>query len=118
MALCLFGRTRLGKTLWARSLGQHVYWNSGTTFSSCDWLGAKYLVVDDVDWEFFKCKKQLLGGQLDFVVTERYRPMMNISFGKPVIYCCNNDPRNVMSSDEMNYYDENVIFIECTGVFY
>lgn len=110
-SLILVGPTRLGKTRWARSLGKHIYWCNSPVFSSADFLGALYVVVDDVPWEYFKCKKQLLGGQKEFTVTEKYQPLMEITFGKPVIYLCNEDPRKDMKDYEVEYYGKNVIYV-------
>lgn len=107
----VIGKTRLGKTVWARSLGNHIYWNGIGTISSCDWVGASYIVVDDTEWEFFKCKKQLLGAQYQFSSTEKYRAITTITFGKPCIYLCNEDPREKMTGAEEVYYRDNCQYV-------
>lgn len=80
-------------------------------FNGHDWRGAQYLLVDDCPWEFFKCRKQLLGGQAEFTCTEKYRPLMKIKFGKPVIYLCNEDVRADMTENERRYYADNCVFV-------
>jgi hypothetical protein len=80
------------------------------SISGFDWMSAKYLIADDIEWEFFKCKKQLLGGQREFTATQKYTRMVTVRFGKPVIYLSNTDPRDDMSCSEREYYDMNVIY--------
>lgn len=91
-------------------MGAHIYWCGGTTIRDADWAGARYLVVDDVPWEFFSGRKQLLGGQREFILAEKYVRKTRITFGKPVIYLCNSDPRLEMKDDEEAYYDGNVMY--------
>lgn len=109
-SLVLTGPSRYGKTAWARSLGSHIYWCGSTTIRDVDWAGASYLVCDDVPWEFFSGKKQLLGGQRDFILTEKYIRKTRITFGKPVIYLSNHDVRDDMTFDERTYYNVNVFY--------
>lgn len=87
-------------------------------FSSALFAESAYIVVDDVPWEFFKCKKALLGGQREFNVTEKYRKIMNVVFGKPCIYLCNEDPRDDMNHTEVIYYEGNVDFISIKNKLY
>lgn len=110
MSLAIIGPTRTGKTCWARSLGPHVYWNGQTKFDHSAFGTSSYLVADDIEWEYFKCKKQLLGGQREFQCTEKYTRILKVKFGKPVIYLCNTDPRNNMSEHEEQYFSENVTY--------
>lgn len=117
-ALCIISPSRYGKTQWARSLGSHIYFNGCCLFATADWRSAKYLIVDDVEWEFFKCKKQLLGGQLTFNTSEKYKPIFNVTFGKPVIYLCNDDPRDKMTGQEEFYYKENITYVDLTEKLY
>lgn len=107
--LVLVGPTRIGKTEYIRSWGTHIYWGGSTTIRDCDWESADYLVVDDVPWEFFPGKKQFLGGQLQFIMTEKYVRKTRITFGKACIYICNEDPFLVMTDDEKIYFEENCV---------
>ncbi len=86
--------------------------------SDHDWKSAEYLVVDDIPWEFFKCRKQLLGGQREFNCTEKYKGIVTIPFGKPVIYLCNDDVRNEWNSSEELYYEENVVVVNISNKLY
>ncbi len=95
----------------ARSWGKHLYWNTMCTITDQDWEGAEYLVVDDVPWEFFAGKKPILGGQRNFILTEKYVRKTPITFGKPVVYLCNDDPRHDMKGSEVTYYEGNCEFV-------
>jgi len=60
-SLILVGGTRLGKTEWARSLGEHTYWNNA--FSLDTWKrNGEYVVIDDIEWQYVPSKKSSLGG--------------------------------------------------------
>jgi len=99
-SLFLGGPTRTGKTEWARSLGKHVYWNGLINIDTWD-ITAKYIVIDDFNWSFFPCKKQLIGCQREFTLTDKYRKKRAIrNWGKPCIYVFNDDmdPFNEMSN--------------------
>lgn len=116
--LILVGPTRLGKTEYVRSWGNHIYWGGGTTIRDCDWGTAEYLVVDDVPWEYFVGKKQFLGGQKSFILTEKYVRKTRITFGKPCVYISNSDPFMDMSEEEKEYFGENVKVIFLTNKLY
>jgi len=93
-SLILWGESRLGKTLWARSLGSHIYW--GSQFSLDEFTEtAAYAVFDDMQGglTFFPSYKSWLGHQADFICTDKYRGKRRIFWGKPAIYLSNSDPR-------------------------
>lgn len=80
----------MGKTAWARAMGEHMF-HSGL-FSLDNWSGdVSYAVFDDIQWEFFPSKKQLLGSQYEFNLTDKYRRKRSVIYGKPWIYCMNED---------------------------
>lgn len=58
-------------------------------------------------------KKQWLGCQREFVITDKYRKKLSISWGKPCIYLCNDDqdPRMHCSHLELAFFEENCIFV-------
>jgi hypothetical protein len=74
-SLCIWGPSRLYKTLWARSLrDKHAYiageWNANILDES-----AEYVIIDDIPLErtdMNRVYKQLLGCQKDFSVTDKY----------------------------------------------
>lgn len=105
--MVLVGPSRIGKTSLVRSWGPHIYWGSSTTIRDCDWESATYLVVDDCPWEFFVGKKQFLGGQREFILTEKYVRKTRIVFGKACIFISNTDPFNDMNEDEKEYFNIN-----------
>lgn len=101
MGLLMIGPSRLGKTAWARSLGRHMF-HSGL-FSLDNWdEGAKYCVFDDIDWDYFPNKKQLLGSQYEFTITDKYRRKRTVKYGKPWIYCMNWDNYNKITNSELS----------------
>lgn len=98
-SLILWGGTRTGKTLYARSLGHHAYYN--LQFNMDDFSNdCKYAVFDDIQggFEYWHSYKGWLGAQKQFVITDKYRKKRTIHWGKPSIMCTNDDPfamRNV-----------------------
>nr|WAE42567.1 MAG: replication associated protein [Cressdnaviricota sp.] len=109
-SLWLCGNTRLGKTQWARSLGSHIYWNN--QYNLDDWNpDAEYLVIDDIDWKYVPAKKALLGAQLTFTLTDKYRKKVTLNWGKPVIYLCNKDMDVYHTCDESDWLRDNCTYI-------
>lgn len=115
MSLCLYGESRTGKTLWARSLGKHIY-NVGLV------SGDECMKVQDVDYaifddirggiKFFPSFKEWLGCQSWVSVKRLYREPKLIQWGKPSIWISNVDPRNEMLQSDIDWMDKNCIFIE------
>lgn len=112
--LILVGATRLGKTQWARSLGKHVFWRGMTNLDKWD-DSAKYLVLDDIDWEFIPSKKQLLTAMGECELTEKYRAKKTVINNKPAIVCCNQMPN---FREHYDYWMENAIIVELTSKLY
>lgn len=105
--LILVGATQLGKTAWARSLGVHCFWRS--LFNSDNWHpDAKYLVFDDIEWQFIPNKKQLLTAMGECTITDKYRGKKNIINYKPAIVCCNNMP---VFGDDQDYWEANSVIV-------
>ena len=93
-SLCLYGDTRLGKTLWARSLGKHAYY--GGLFSLDESIiDVKYAVFDDINGglKFFPNYKSWLGCQEQFYCTDKYKGKKLVHWGRPCIWLSNEDPR-------------------------
>jgi len=97
MSLVLGGPSRLGKTQWARSLGDHAYianmWNldafnnKPTSF----WTNG-YVIFDDINWDSLKgSAKSWFGAQTNFSVSDKYRHKRTIPGGIPAIYLCNKE---------------------------
>lgn len=109
-SLILCSPTRFGKTVWARSLGKHMYF--GGMFNLDDWdETAEYIVFDDFEWDYFKrWKKNFFGAQKCFVLTDKYRKKITVNWGKPCIYLCNEEqhPRLHCTGLEWNWIFGNV----------
>ena len=114
----LVGPSRLGKTEWARSLGHHVYWNA--YYRLDDWDDrARLVVVDDVAGLDIKSAhwRALIGGQKEFVMTDKYRGKKKINGGKAVIILCNPDMDFYPGLDQncRDWFDINVDRIYLTN---
>lgn len=92
LSLLLWGDTKTGKTLLARSLGKHNYFHRDFNLDDFD-QDASYIVFDDIEKGLkafsYKC---WLGGQNQFVLSDKYRKKKTIVWGKPCIYISNRDP--------------------------
>lgn len=110
--LVLISPTRFGKTQWARSLGEHVFW-SGLVNLSTFRESAQYIVFDDVDFEFLPNYKSWFGAQKTFNATDKYTKKKVINFGKPCIFLCNpdNDPRDKAKPGAYPWLADNCVFI-------
>lgn len=62
---------------------------------------ANYMVFDDVPWKYLPSKKSFLGGQLEFVVTDKYRKKRTVHFGLATIYSMNDDNYREIIVDPM-----------------
>lgn len=87
-----------------------MYWSGMGSLARHDWKTAQYIIVDDVEWQFFKNKKSILGAQPEWTSTEKYAPVRTIKFGRPCIYLCNSDPRSSMDDSEESYFELNVVY--------
>ena len=105
----------MGKTLWGRSLGTHLYFNglySGAEAIKAD--SAEYAVFDDIagGFKFFHAFKQWLGCQMQFQVKILYKDPQLIAWGKPCIWLSNTDPAAELSSGDYEWLCGN-----CTIVY-
>nr|QCX29439.1 Replication-associated protein [Plant associated genomovirus 9] len=118
--LVLFGATRLGKTVWARSLGTHFHcgglWNMSEFNESVE-----YAVFDDMVGGLragYFNYKDWMGGQFNFTVQDKYMKKRSIRWGKPTIFICNEDPRdqppafNDRVGLDWAWLEENCVFYE------
>ena len=115
MSLCLFGASRTGKTLWARSLGNHIY-NIGLVSGTECLKGptVDYAVFDDIRGGigFFPSFKEWLGCQLVVTVKCLYKEPQPVHWGKPAIWLSNTDPRLDMKSADVEWMEANCVFIQ------
>lgn len=115
-SLILIGDSQLGKTLWARSLGPHIFFSG--LYSAAEAVRApdvEYAIMDDIQggMGFFHGYKNWLGSQWSFQVKRLYRDPALITWGKPCIWCCNwvEDPRGVSGVDQ-EWLRDNCLFVE------
>lgn len=120
-SLCLYGESQLGKTLWARSLGSHIYCVGLLSGDEC--LRASevdYAIFDDIRGgiKFFPSFKEWLGCQAWVTVKCLYREPKLVKWGKPGIWLSNTDPRYDMLEADRDWMDKNVIFIEVSSAIF
>jgi len=102
--------------LWARSLGDHLFFSG--LYSGEEAVKVKdveYAIFDDMQggMSFFHGYKQWLGCQWSFMVKRLYKDPKLIQWGKPCIWLCNwvEDPRGAHGVDTA-WLKENCIFVE------
>lgn len=108
--LVVVGPTRLGKTAWARSLGKHMFWR--TTVAYGDWNDeAKYIVMDDIDWQYIPQKKGILTQMGEVTLTDKYVKKITVDNNKPAIVLTNKTPD---FGDEQAYWHANTTIVQIT----
>jgi len=112
-SILIYGPTRTGKTLLARSLGRHSYFNGDFNIDDYDPL-SEYAVFDDLEGGLngMKAYKGWLGGQNQFVVTDKYRKKQTVLWNKPTIFISNEHPL----STKANRVDHQWIIGNCVVV--
>nr|QXN75481.1 MAG: replication associated protein [Genomoviridae sp.]QXN75483.1 MAG: replication associated protein [Genomoviridae sp.]QXN75485.1 MAG: replication associated protein [Genomoviridae sp.] len=113
-SLIVYGPSRLGKTLWARSLGRHAYF--GGLFSLDEELTeVDYAIFDDMQGglKFFHGYKFWLGAQKQFYATDKYKGKKMIDWGRPSIYLSNQNPLCDEGVDH-DWLLANCVFVELT----
>lgn len=115
LSICVYGESRTGKTLWARSLGSHIYCVGLVSGTECmKATEADYAVFDDIRGgiKFFPSFKEWLGCQAYVTVKCLYREPSLVKWGKPSIWLSNTDPRDEMQNADIEWMNKNCIFVE------
>jgi hypothetical protein len=105
----------VGKTVWARSLGKHIYCIGLVSGAACAKAeSVEYAVFDDMRGgiKFFHAWKEWMGAQPHVTVKELYKEPRLVPWGKPTIWLANTDPRNEMLQSDIDWMEKNVMFIE------
>jgi len=113
-SLVLYGPSQTGKTLWARSLGNHAYCIglvSGAELQAA--AEVDYAVFDDIrgGFKMFPSFKEWLGAQQYVSVKRLYRDPVQIKWNKPSIWLSNRDPRDELDLVDIQWMEKNVTFI-------
>lgn len=112
----LWGESRLGKTVWARSLGNHAYF--GGLFSMDESLeGVDYAIFDDFGGlKYLPTFKFWLGHQKQFYVTDKYKGKQLVHWGKPSIWLSNSNPMDEfgLKVEDAVWLQANCTFVELT----
>lgn len=110
-SLVLWGPSRTGKTLWARSLGKHAYF--GGLFCLDEPIDdALYAVFDDMQGGlgYWHAYKFWLGSQSNFYATDKYKGKVLVEWGRPCVYLANSDPRFDEKAD-IEWLEANCVFV-------
>lgn len=118
MSLVLYGPSRTGKTLWARSLGRHIYCIG--LVSGDEQIKAPdvdYAVYDDIrgGMKFFHSFKEWMGAQAYVTVKRLYKEPKLVRWGKPSIWLSNTDPRLDMDPSDASWMEDNAVFIDISN---
>lgn len=114
----LYGPSRTGKTLWARSLGRHIYCIG--LVSGDEQIKAPdvdYAVYDDIrgGMKFFHSFKEWMGAQTYVTVKRLYKEPKLVRWGKPSIWLSNTDPRLDMDPSDASWMEDNAVFIDISN---
>lgn len=111
-SLILWGGTRLGKTLFARALGRHSHFGGLYNMNEYD-EGSEYAIFDDLRTGLTEFDyKNWLGGQHQFVTTDKYRHKRTVTWGRPCIYISNYNPFDVSpSSIDLDWLRGNTVCV-------
>lgn len=114
--MVIYGPSLVGKTTWARSLGNHVYFMGVMSGEVAlrDMPDAEYAIFDDMRGgiDFFPSWKEWLGGQAVVSVKKLYRDPVQMEWGKPSIWLSNIDPRvQLKSTDDVAWLEANAEFV-------
>lgn len=115
-SLWLWGDTRLGKTIWAQSLGGHSYFGSNFSVNAINPFG-RYAIFDDINYQRieFSFFKPFIGGQHKITVTGKYQPMITLKWGVASIFIDNDPPP---FSWDHKYLRDNMDIIEVKNKLY
>jgi len=112
-SLMISGPTRLGKTVWARSMGKHIYLNTYISVKKMQKESSgDYVIVDDVPLTKFIGFKAIVGCQSEFTLTDKYVKKIDFTdWSKPCIILKNDDMKYDMNDEELEWFLGNCIVV-------
>lgn len=124
-SLLVCGKTRSGKTEWARSVGKHIYMQGRFNLKLYleQWNNEiDYIIFDDIHWPSMVYWKQWVSCQTHpFQVHDRYTRTTEVHpNGIPLIILCNDDnnPLNHYTGNEYTYFINNIIYVVLSTSLY
>lgn len=117
--LVVEGKSQLGKTEWARSLGPHIYWKGNTNAKDLiENVEAQFLIIDDIAFGDLPkgFDKSVCLGSGKMVVTDKYLHKETIVWNKPCIFLCNNQGSMPWYTDE--YWQDNAVVVKVNNKLY
>lgn len=119
-SLVIFGDTRMGKTIFAKSIGACVYFRRHFNMKKLLKTGVsniEYTLWDDVPWTEKALRndgfKAWLGGEDEFEVFDRYQETETVTnFSKPAIFLSNKDPGAFLSGEDYLWLRENATIVQ------
>lgn len=105
-SLFLISPSRFGKTEWARSHGDHAYFNHNINIDKFQ-PDQLYAVFDDMQLfsrERISYFKPFIGCQKEFDITDKYRHKRTLSWGRPSIFLMNLPEWNEIKNSNMYDY--------------
>lgn len=76
---------------------------------------AKYLIFDDMDFDFVPARKCFFGAQKEFTITDKYRGKRTVQWGKPLIYLSNGSPFDKLVGHDYEWYMANSVVLNLTA---
>lgn len=115
-SLILWGPSKLGKTLVARSFGRHSYFADMFNLNEYD-PDCEYAVFDDLSKGMREINwKGWLGGQHQFSATDKYKHKRTIIWNRPSIYISNRNPFETEAKRgvDLEWLAANTVVVEVT----
>lgn len=83
---------------------------------------AEYAVFDDNSIDHFPGWKSWFGAQMRIGIRCLYRDAVYMKWGKPIIWCCNRDPRidmqnNINDERRHQWYQDDIDWLEANAIF-
>jgi len=81
---------------------------------------AIYLVLDDIEYQYIPAKKPLFGSQKVFSSTDKYKRKVELQWGKPCIYLCNEENYFIptLNITEQDWFKENTHVVKIYNKLY